>query len=130
MEEPETFVQDYSIQLEKGSNHHIRGWAQLNGSQLVQKVTIRIPEAGLTQTFQTDAKGRAEFSFDANLTLWSPENPKLYNVEIASDTDQVTDQIGFRSIEVRGTDILLNGKSVFLRGVDIHEEAPTRPGRA
>jgi beta-glucuronidase len=130
VEVPETFVQDYSIQFEKGSTRKIKGWVQLNGPQLQQKITIRIPEAKITQTFQTDAKGRAEFSFDADLTLWSPENPKLYKVDVAGETDEVSDHIGFRSIDVRGTDILLNGKPVFLRGIDIHEEAPTRPGRA
>jgi beta-glucuronidase len=31
---------------------------------------------------------------------------------------------------VRGTGILLNGKPVFLRGINLPEEAPTRPGRA
>jgi beta-glucuronidase len=130
VEVPETFIQDYSVQLEKGSTRQIKGWLQLNGQQLQQKVTIRIPEAGLNKTFQTDAAGRVEFSVDADLTLWSPENPKLYKVEIVSETDQVTDQIGFRSISVRGTEILLNGKSVFLRGINIHEEAPLRSGRA
>ena len=130
VEVPETFIQDYSVQLERGSQNQIKGWLQLNGPQLRQNVTIRIQEAGLSKTYQTDSKGRAEFSFNADLTLWSPENPKLYNVEIASETDQVTDHIGFRSIEVRGTDILLNGRAVFLRGISIHEEAPTRPGRA
>jgi beta-glucuronidase len=73
---------------------------------------------------------RAEFSFSAGVTLWTPENQKLYTVEIATEADQVTDRIGFRSIEVRGTDILLNGKSMFLRGISMHEEAPTRAGRA
>jgi beta-glucuronidase len=130
VEMPETFVQDYLLQLEKGSSHQVKGWVQLNGLQLKQNVTIRIPEAGINKTFQTDSKGRAEFSFAADLTLWSPEAPKLYSVEIAGETDQVTDSIGFRSIEVRGTDLLLNGKPIFLRGIDIHEEAPTRPGRA
>jgi len=130
VEVPETFVQDYSVQLEKGSSRKIKGWVQLKGPQLQQKVTIRIPEAKLSQALPTDPKGRAEFSFDADLTLWSPENPKLYNVEIAGETDHVTDSIGFRSIAVRGTDILLNGKPIFLRGIDIHEEAPTRAGRS
>jgi beta-glucuronidase len=130
VEVPQTFIQDYFIQLDKGSMRQIKGWLQLNGTQLQQKITIRIPEAGVTKTFQTDSKGRAEFTFDAALTLWSPENPKLYNVEVASETDQVHDQIGFRSIEAHNTDILLNGKPIFLRGIDIHEEAPTRPGRA
>jgi beta-glucuronidase len=118
------------VQLERGSQNQIKGWLQLNGPQLQQSVTIRIPEAGLSKTYQTDSKGRIEFSFNADLTLWSPENPKLYSVEIASETDQIMDRIGFRSIEVRGTDILLNGSAVFLRGISIHEEAPTRPGRA
>jgi beta-glucuronidase len=130
VEVPETFIQNYSVQLEKGSTRQIKGWIQLNGKQPQQKVTVRIAEAGVNPTVQTDAAGRAEFSFEANLTLWSPENPKLYNVEIASETDHVTEQIGFRSIGVQGTDILLNGKSVFLRGINIHEEAPMRSGRA
>ena len=130
VEEPETFVQNYFVQLEKGSTRQIAGWVQLNGPRLQQNVTIRIPEAGLSKTFETNSKGRAEFSFSSDLTLWTPENPKLYTVEIAAETDQVADRIGFRSIEVRGTEILLNGKTAFLRGISIHEEAPMRAARA
>jgi beta-glucuronidase len=130
VEVPETFVQDYFIQLGKRSTDQITGWLQLNGAQLQRNVTIRIPEVGFSKTFATNSRGRAEFSFNAGLTLWSPENPKLYTVEIASETDQIIERIGFRSIEVRGTDILLNGEPVFLRGISLHEEAPTRPGRA
>lgn len=130
VEVPETFIQNYLVQLAKGSAHQITGWVQLNGPQAQQKVTICIPEAGITKTVETDSKGHAEFSFNADPQLWSPENPKLYSVEISSETDKLTDRIGFRTIETRGTDILLNGKPVFLRGVSIHEEAPLRTGRA
>ena len=130
VEVPETFIQDYFIQLAKGSTRQIAGWLQLSGPQAHQKVTIRIPEAGITKSVETDATGRAEFSFNADLTLWSPENPKLYTVEIAGETDKVVERIGFRSIETRGTDILLNGKPIFLRGISMHEEAPMRSGRA
>jgi beta-glucuronidase len=93
-------------------------------------VKIAIPEAGINETVQADSKGRAEFSFAANLSLWSPDNAKLYSVEISSETDHVTDHIGFRSIEVHDSDILLNGKPVFLRGVSVHEESPKQPRRA
>ncbi|MGC2463803.1 MAG: glycoside hydrolase family 2 TIM barrel-domain containing protein, partial [Candidatus Acidiferrum sp.] len=130
VEVPQTFVQDYFIQLEKGSTHEISGWIQLNGPKLQQTVSIRVPETRLSKTFQTDAQGRAQFSIAANLTFWSPENPKLYSVEIAGETDKVVDRIGFRSIEARSADILLNGKPIFLRGISIHEEAPMRSGRA
>ena len=87
-------------------------------------MTVTIPEAGIEQTVTTNADGFAKIEFDADLELWSPENPKLYTVVITAETDKVEDQIGFRSIETRGQDILLNGKSIFLRGICLHEESP------
>ncbi len=131
VELPATFVRDYVVQLEKGSRDRIRGFVQLDGLHLAQKVTLSIPEAGLSQTVTTDARGRAELVLAApKLSLWSPETPKLYDVEVAAETDSVRDAIGFRSVETRGTQILLNGRSVFLRGICAHEEAPFRSGRA
>jgi beta-glucuronidase len=130
VETPKTFVQDYFIQLQKGSREKISGWVKLNGNKPNQKVTVRIPEAKVSKSFNTDANGIAEIGFDADLTLWSPDNPKLYDVVLESEADSVKDVIGFRSIEVKGTEILLNGKPIFLRGVCIHEEAPFRGGRA
>jgi beta-glucuronidase len=130
IETPATFVQDYFIQLQKGSRDRVVGWVKLNGAKLNQKITVGIPEAGIAKTFTTDASGTAAVNFAARLTLWSPENPKLYDVTMAAETDRVRDQIGFRSIETRGTEILLNGRPIFLRGVCIHEEAPLRGGRA
>src|ERR1700730_12540942 len=130
VEVPETFVQNYIVQLEKGSTRQIAGWVQLNGPKLQQNVTIRIPEAGLTKTFETNSVGRAEFCFSSALPPWCPDNPKLYMFYLVSEADKVTDRIWCRSIEVHGPEILLNGKSVFLRGISLHEEAPTRPGRA
>src|SRR4029453_206565 len=118
------------IQLEKGSQRRIMGWVKLAGDKLNQRITVRIPEAGINQSFSTNASGSALIDFNADLRLWSPENPKLYDVMIEAETDTVRDQIGFRSIETRGTEILLNGRPIFLRGVCVHEEAPLRGGRA
>ena len=130
VEVPDTFIQDYVVQLSPGSTQQIKGSIQLNGPRLRQKVTLRIPEARLEESFETDNKGRAELLFPASLNLWSPENPKLHKVEIESETDSVSEDIGFRSIAVRGEDILLNGSPVFLRGISMHEESPLHPGRA
>jgi beta-glucuronidase len=130
VETPATFVHDYFIQLRKGSRNRVSGWVKLDGDKRSQKITVRIPEAGISKSFTTDASGSAAIDFTADLKLWSPENPKLYDVAIEAETDQVRDQIGFRSIETQGTDILLNGRPIFLRGVCIHEEAPLRGGRA
>jgi beta-glucuronidase len=129
VEVPETFIQQYSIQLAKGSLDEVAGWAKLDGASSAQQISIEIPEIGLKKTALTDASGYAEFHFPAKLELWSPENPKLYRVVISSGMDKTEDEIGFRSVETRGTQILLNGKPIFLRGIDMHEEAPFRDGR-
>jgi beta-glucuronidase len=130
IETPQTFVNDYVVQLQQGSRNRVTGWVKLSGDRLNQKITVRIPEAGVSRWFTTDAGGIATIDVTADLKLWSPDNPKLYDVIIEAETDQVREQIGFRSIETRGTDILLNGQPIFLRGVCIHEEAPFRGGRA
>ena len=75
------------------------------------------------------ADGRATFHFEAdNLELWSPEHPRLYRVHLHADQDDLEDDMGFRTVEVRGTQILLNGSPIFLRGVSVHAEAPYRTG--
>ena len=130
IETPATLISDYFIQLQKGSRDRVVGWVKLNGAQFSQRIIVRIPEAGVAKAFATDASGTALVDLTADLKLWSPENAKLYDVTIEAETDQVRDQIGFRSIETRGTEILLNGRPIFLRGVSIHEEAPFRGGRA
>ena len=130
VETPTTFVNDYMVQLKPGSRDRVVGWVRLAGEKLNQRITVRIPEAGVVKSFATDGNGLATIEFNADLKLWSPETPKLYDVTIEAETDRVRDEIGFRSIETRGTDILLNGRPIFLRGVCIHEEAPLRGGRA
>lgn len=129
-EVPTTFIADYKVQLAKGNLTKIEGFVQLSGDKKAQKITISIPEAGIQQTVTTDTEGRATLSFPIKkITYWTPENPKLYTVDIASETDKVSDKIGFRTIETKGQDILLNGKSIFLRGISMHDENPLIPGR-
>jgi beta-glucuronidase len=130
VEVPETFIEDYSVQLARSGPDQIEGWVQFNGPTHANEVSVEIPDARLKQTVRIDSSGRAAFRFSAKVELWSPENPKLYRVVISGGGDSVTDEIGFRRVETRGTQILLNGKPVFLRGICIHEEAPFRSGRA
>jgi len=109
VEVPGTFIRDYAIQLAKGESHRLSGWVQLDGPRAAQDVTIRIGDSGTTIRARTDADGLARFDAEANVELWSPQRPKLYAVEIAAQTDRVEDRIGFRALETKGADILLNG---------------------
>jgi len=128
---PDTFIENLRLQLARGSATEVKGWVQLNGKNQPSQVEVAIDELGVRQTFNVDDSGRAELSLTLdNLKRWSPRQPKLYAVRIEAGADTLTDRIGFRTLETRGHDILLNGEPVFLRGVCAHEEAPGRGGRA
>jgi beta-glucuronidase len=104
----------------------------VTGAASGEKAEIQIPDLQASSTAEVGgADGRAPIHFSVKgLERWSPETPKLYKVMIRAGQDSINELIGFRTIEVRGSDILLNGKPIFLRGICIHAEAPYRTGRA
>lgn len=125
------FIQDYFIQLSPDDNKKIKGHVKLNGDNVSrQKVQINIPKLQLKEDLKTDEKGLVSFEIEAdNIEYWSVENPVLYDVSIQVEEEQITDQIGFRTIETKGTQILLNKQPIYLKGISIHEESPHRDGR-
>lgn len=126
---PKNFIADHRLALESEATRAISGWVQISGAGAGESVELAIPELGEKLSAKTDAAGRAAFRFTpAKLALWSPEAPKLYEVTIASGGDSVTERIGFRTVRTQGKQILLNGQSVFLRGICIHEEFPLNGG--
>ncbi|MDR1652903.1 MAG: beta-glucuronidase, partial [Prevotellaceae bacterium] len=131
---PDTCIADYLVQLHKGRYDAVSGFVQISRGGFEpspnQSVTLEIPELKILKQFTTDENGKVSFEIKAKPVLWSPENPKLYDVIISSNNEKITDKIGFRNIETVGKEIRLNGKKVFLRGISIHEEAPFRQGRA
>ncbi|WP_347303398.1 glycoside hydrolase family 2 TIM barrel-domain containing protein [Croceibacterium sp. TMG7-5b_MA50] len=119
---PETFIDDATLSL--GADGRITGEVLLKGPDAAgQRVSVAIGALG-TYTATTDAGGRATFAFrrPRALSLWSPETPTLYDVRFATEGDEIHDRVGFRTIAVRGDDILLNGEPIFLRGMSMHEE--------
>ncbi len=133
---PATFIDDYDIHLERGPkfdpvNRELTGYVHVLNAPAGTTVSVGVPEAGVKTSAKTDADGNAAFSVKAErLNLWSPDSPKLYQVTLTCGDDKLTDEIGFRDIRVDGTRILLNGKAIFLQGVNVHAEAPIRGGRA
>ena len=131
-----SYIENYKLELSKTpakkKNHRlIHFTAKLNQAEGGQSVTLRIPELKVEKTFTTDDNGTINCQLSiVNCQLWSPSNPKLYQVEILHGEDTITDEIGFRTIEARGKQILLNGQSIFLKGISLHEEKPYGGGRA
>ena len=139
---PDVYIENYKLQLEKADakarQRDISVAVQLNKPG-ERQLKVSIPGLKLSQTLTTDAKGFASTTVKVpskKLLLWSPESPVRYRVELSLAAaapalgDFVADSIGFRTVETRGKQILLNGKPVFLKGIIIHEEKPNGGGRA
>lgn len=132
VETPDSYIEDYQLQLARGEQALLQGYVQLGGARRAREVTLDIAELGVHTLVQTDAQGRAAVRLplpQKKLRYWSPQDPKLYTVDLSSGDDRLQDRIGLRTIQTRGRDILLNGQSVFLRGISLHDENPLIPGR-
>ena len=132
------YLEDYSLQLQKADakakNREISFSAKLNKAEAGHSITVSIPELKLKKTLTTDSNGAIHSSLitihSKKLSLWSPESPKRYRVDVSLDTSTISDSIGFRTIETRDKQILLNGQPIFLKGISIHNEKPNGGGRA
>ena len=135
IETPQTFINNYFMALDKSTLNEktrvISGKMQVSGKTLPVEGRIQIPELKIDKSISVGGDGEADFSIAAKrLELWSPENPKLYNVRFIAGNDTVDDLVGFRTIETKGRQILLNGKPVFLKGICLHDENPLQRNRA
>ena len=131
-----SYVENYSLQLMKADakvkQREITVSVKLNEPLEGHLLTVSIPELKLSIPLLTDAKGCAQDTVKVpakKLSLWSPDNPKRYRVEIKHYMTSIADSIGFRTIETRDKQILLNGQPIFLKGISIHNEKPNGGGR-
>jgi len=128
---PQSFIDEYDLHLSRTTPGLIEGWVHVEGAAAGSPVTVAIPELKATVSVTIGEGSRATIALPTkSLSPWSPESPKLYKVALTAGADALTDDMGFRTIEARGIEIVLNGKPVFLRGMSVHAEAPYRTGRA
>jgi beta-glucuronidase len=124
---PGTYVHDYFLRLAGGE---LLATVRLGGDDITnKKIRIEIPELNFIHEGNSDETGVASFAMEppAGLKRWSPDVPQLYDVTISISGDMVSDRIGFRTISVDGSRILINGEPVFLRGISMHEETLGEP---
>jgi beta-glucuronidase len=112
---PKAFIKSFQVGLDFAE-------VKIDGAESGTAV-LKIPELNITSEIKiTNGTGNCQLSI-VNCQLWCLENPKLYEVEILFGEDKITDKIGFRDIQVKEREILLNGKPIFLKGICTHEES-------
>ncbi|NOI24642.1 glycoside hydrolase family 2 protein [Vibrio mediterranei] len=117
---PKEIIRDLHVYLvPNGQYNLVHVDVEVEGSQ--SEITFAIEELGINERLSiVDGKATIELSVEPE--LWSPESPKLYDVSATYGNDVVTDRIGFRQVEVKGTEIFVNGVNTFLRGISVHED--------
>ena len=119
---PSAFIKDWFVRLVPGSGYsEIALDFTVDGCKKGDAV-FSIDELGIKEKVAFD-NGNGSIVIKAKPELWSPDNPKLYDVSLSiADGDALSDRIGFREIKVEGNKILLNGKEVFMKGICCHED--------
>ena len=128
---PENFIQHYTLTIHQNQDiktaikkrqFELEGHIKLFKSVSNTTVTVEIPELKIKEKVIVNGDAVGFHIIAKNLKLWSPKNPKLYDVSLHFNDDIIKEKIGFRKIETIGKQIVLNGDPVFLRGICIHEE--------
>jgi beta-glucuronidase len=119
---PAIFIKDLKMHLvPDGTYTSIAVRVQISDPDARGDVTVEIPELNLDRRLAL-RNGVCEQTIKAKPELWSPKTPRCYDVFVHYAEDRVYDRIGFRQVEVQGTDIRLNGEPLFLRGISVHED--------
>ena len=107
------------------------------------QLTIDAKTAGdvdIVYTLRND-EGRQVGTMNGNVITveevqpWSAETPVLYTLtaklcrkgnrhEPGEEMETITERIGFRHVEIKNAQLLLNGKPILIKGVDRHEMDP------
>ncbi|KAB8294453.1 glycoside hydrolase family 2 protein [Bifidobacterium avesanii] len=103
---------------------------------------LDVPEGEAAQTFAAVAQPGSTVCVDEELTFphaltWRPEEPNLHRVAVTlfdgdaqsgavarEPIDDLIDRVGFRTVEVRGNRILVNGRAPRIKGFCRHEDHP------
>ncbi len=126
---PQTSIEDVTVVTTiEGSTGIVKVKAQASGAW---------SGAGKVQLGADGAAVEAELDFHQGLAeatlrvpgavFWSPETPHLYPLHLTltahgAPLDSYRLEIGIRTIEVRGQQLLLNGRPIFLKGFSRHED--------
>jgi len=104
------------------------------GGQLELSLLDAGGESVAKDSLSVDVPGNGVQAYEAclqvpSVKVWSAELPNLYSLLLAwtpegGKTEYYSSRIGFRSVELKGGQVLINGKPVLFKGVNRHDHDP------
>ena len=134
-------VEIYTREKERIEDVHVTGWADgrlkvhvevTKGIRLVDLEVIA-PDGDVKLAVDGIKVVNGEADFETVVpdpALWSAEHPNLYTLAVRADTRKAVAEntevsFGFRTVEVVGNQLMVNGQPILIKGADRHELSPT-----
>lgn len=115
LKRPKKHIADFKIETEiQGGDGVI---TVRNDSEIEMTVSCK-------KEIQTVAPNQTIRFLVKNATLWTAENPYLYNVILSANGEKILQRVGIRSSEIIDGVYQINGKHIKLKGVNYHESNP------
>ena len=134
-------VEVYTREKERLEDVHVTGWADgslivaLDVTKGITAVDLEVLDANgrkvLSETGLKPVKGMVEYAGAVrNPSLWSAEVPNLYTLKVKASTkkgaaESTCVNFGFRTVEIVGNQLKVNGQPILIKGVDRHELSST-----
>ena len=122
---PKEAITDFSVAHKIDGDNSITSYTVETSGE--NKVKIKVfDESG---EFVAQSEGKEGTIKIHNVRLWNVRDAYLYTFVITIENgteiiDEYEELIGIRTVEIKGTDILINGQSVYLKGFGKHEDSP------
>ena len=132
---PRTRLEDIHVDARADGSLHVEALVSKGVKSLQMAV---ISPQGETfrweiKSFVRDADGYYKGVLDTRVDgarLWSAETPWLYNMTVTAgdskgvECDSKTLHFGFRTVEIKDRQLLVNGQPILIKGTDRHELSP------
>ncbi|MEH0156169.1 glycoside hydrolase family 2 TIM barrel-domain containing protein [Limibacter armeniacum] len=147
---PEVFIQDFSVQTDLDKKYEDASLnlsiqlANLSATTFDGKIIAKLyaPDQSLEFEKEIDSKkvnSHQEVTLKLNRKIekpikWNAETPHLYTLTLTIVDDEtpfysISTKVGFRQVEIKKGQLLINGQAIYIKGVNRHEFEPEN-GRA
>ena len=137
--QPKVRIKDFTVVSELDKENYTTGVFAMSvdvknhvATEQPYKVSYFLTDADGVEVKSGMAPGKitneSKVEFKANIDnvkAWSAEEPNLYTLVIkltsGDNTEIISEKIGFRTVEIKNKQLLVNGKAILVKGVNIHE---------
>ena len=124
---PKSYIADISLKQELSDIQDSRGSAVIRyqvcvGGEACQGEFCRVELRDREGRTVCTAEGLSGTLQLEQACLWQPKNPYLYTVRVRHGEDVYELPYGIRTVEVRGTQFLINGQPFYFKGYGKHED--------